>query len=403
MKLQIDEIALLLSCFVSLTSSKKFIISSCSEKTTTKWNDKHVESNLRSWLKSVSTISVGPEDGLKSARYYPIKREFGPHFDMEDVADFHDNPTDTGVNDEEYEDEEVIDTDAEKGFITIGHFVADKPVGKAWQWKHERLIEGFLTGSVDENGKFSGKDIIYIYPDLQTGLRGKFVDGEVAEARSVIITEERCNNGMKEVRTRLIEADQTLWSRDISNATHITKYAKTVDPHEKRSVYVGESQLAGGGEGIFARRSFLPGQLVSYFNGIRVTEDMMFYENMTEGEEYEVGRYYFGLGGTAPYSWGINHSINLDIPERFRNIVDYRTTLGHKVNHKFDPDSNTQFMAVKHALFGPICGLVATKVIDKGEEVFVDYNYDVDATAGDNWTWYRDAKEKHQQQLEGQV
>ena len=207
---------------------------------------------------------------------------------MEDVADFHDNPTDTGVNDEEYEDEEVIDTDAEKGFVTIGHFVADKPVGKAWQWKHERLIEGFLTGSVDENGKFSGKDIIYIYPDLQTGLRGKFVDGEVAEARSVIITEERCNNGMKEVRTRLIEADQTLWSRDISNATHITKYAKTVDPHEKRSVYVGESQLAGGGEGIFARRSFLPGQLVSYFNGIRVTEDMMFYENMTEARHPEL-------------------------------------------------------------------------------------------------------------------
>ena len=37
--------------------------------------------------------------------------------------------------------------------------------------------------------------------------------------------------------------------------------------------------------------------------------------------------------------------------------MNYRTTLGHKVNHKFDPDCNTQFMAVKHALFGPICGL----------------------------------------------
>ena len=95
-------------------------------------------------------------------------------------------------------------------------------------------------------------------------------------------------------------------------------------------------------------------------------------------------------------------------------------------------------MAVKHALFGPICSLgmssflqlkfisynvtfktmkiilkmievnlktlliVATKVIEKDEEVFVDYNYDVDATAGDKWSWYREAKKLHLQQLEGQ-
>ena len=47
-------------------------------------------------------------------------------------------------------------------------------------------------------------------------------------------------------------------------------------------------------------------------------------------EEYETGRYYFGLGGTAPYSWGIHQDLNIDIPERFRSFLDYRTTLGHK-------------------------------------------------------------------------
>ena len=118
--------------------------------------------------------------------------------------------------------------------------------------------------------------------------------------------------------------------------------------------------------------------------------------------------------------------------------MDYRTTLGHKVNHKFKPDCNTEFMAVKHALFGPICSLgmssflqlkfisynvtfktmkiilkmievnlktlliVATKVIEKDEELFVDYDYDVDATAGEKWSWYREAKKLHLQQLEGQ-
>ena len=53
---QIYEIILLMSCFVSLTSSQRFIVSSCPAQKTTEWNDKNVESNLRSWLKSVTTI-----------------------------------------------------------------------------------------------------------------------------------------------------------------------------------------------------------------------------------------------------------------------------------------------------------------------------------------------------------
>ena len=55
-----------------------------------------------------------------------------------------------------------------------------------------------------------------------------------------------------------------------------------MEPHERRSVYIGTSLVSGGGEGIFARRSFLPGELVSFFNGVRVTEEMMFRDNMTK-------------------------------------------------------------------------------------------------------------------------
>ena len=60
--------------------------------------------HLRSWLKSVTTLVVteeeglkdGLKDGLKSMRYFPLKSSYGPHYDTEDLADFHDNPTDTG-------------------------------------------------------------------------------------------------------------------------------------------------------------------------------------------------------------------------------------------------------------------------------------------------------------------
>ena len=57
-------------------------------------------------------------------------------------------------------------------------------------------------------------------------------------ARSVIITKERCRHGMKEVETRYTRLEQgTLWTRDVSNQTHITRFAKTIEPHEHRSAY----------------------------------------------------------------------------------------------------------------------------------------------------------------------
>ena len=62
-----------------------------------------------------------------------------------------------------------------------------------------------------------------------------------------------------------------------------------MEPHERRSVYIGASHITGGGEGIFARRSFSPGELVSYFNGVRVTEEMMFWDNMTKVGEGIIG------------------------------------------------------------------------------------------------------------------
>ena len=50
-----------------------------------------------------------------------------------------------------------------------------------------------------------------------------------------------------------------------------------------KSVYISSSAIAGAEEGVFARRGFLPGDLVTYFNGVRVLETQIYRENMTEG------------------------------------------------------------------------------------------------------------------------
>ena len=159
------------------------------------------------------------------------------------------------------------------------------------------------------------------------------------------------------------------------------------DPHERKSVYISPSAIPGAQDGIFARRTFHQGDLVAYFNGVRVREAQILLKNMTKEETYQASQYYFNLGHFSPKSWGIHPDICIDIPEKFRSVVDYRTTLGHKVNHKFSPESNGYFEVVKHPLFGVIVAVVATDVIRRGQEVFVNYNYRL-STAPD---WYKDS------------
>ena len=169
-----------------------------------------------------SVSSQEDEGGLKSMRYYPLKASYGAHYDTEDVSDFHDNPTDTGGPFEDEDLDPVKDTDAEKGFVTIGHFEAGQPRGLAWQWRSERDLEGFLYGDLDENrGRgLTGEDILDRYHGLVSGRRGRFRDGEAVEVRSVLVTSERCNQGVKEVKTKPL-SEKTTWRKWISNATHI--------------------------------------------------------------------------------------------------------------------------------------------------------------------------------------
>ena len=67
----------------------------------------------------------------------------------------------------------------------------------------------------------------------------------------------------------------------------------------------------------------------------------------------------------------------LDIPLEFRDVVKFRRTLGHKVNHLFLVH-NTQSKVVHHPVLGGIVCLVARVPILPGDEVTVHYNYDLE-------------------------
>ena len=64
----------------------------------------------------------------------------------------------------------------------------------------------------------------------------------------------------------------------------------------------------------------------------------------------------------------------MSVPPGKRDVLSYRMTLGHKANHKFY-NENVEYYRVDHPLWGDIVGLVASKPIRKGEEIFVNYGY----------------------------
>ena len=97
--------------------------------------------------------------------------------------------------------------------------------------------------------------------------------------------------------------------------------------------------------------------------------------------------YNFGLGRYAPAHWGYPTDLIIDIGLKYRNIANFRTTLAHTANHKFE-DSNAFYDIVDHPGVGGIACIVAGDEIDIGDDIFVDYNYDLEQGVPD---WYSDA------------
>ena len=71
------------------------------------------------------------------------------------------------------------DEETDRRVVTVATFVDGIPTGLTWQWKTRRMLDGFLYGEVNMQGKFTGEEITFIYPDFLTGLRVTFINGEL--------------------------------------------------------------------------------------------------------------------------------------------------------------------------------------------------------------------------------
>ena len=117
----------------------------------------------------------------------------------------------------------ILSAGSAREVVTVSRFYQEKPSGLTWQWRSKRLVEGFLYGKVDDSGRFTGPDILFLYPDMVTGILGTWREGSLVEGRAVDILAERCHHGLKELRTAPARHDsQVTWSLQVSLAHFAT-------------------------------------------------------------------------------------------------------------------------------------------------------------------------------------
>ena len=156
----------------------------------------------------------------------------------------------------------------------------------------------------------------------------------------------------------------------------------TGDPLDNRYVYLDRSaQFPLAGEGLFAREDIPPDTVFVLYGGHILTDAEM-KDFLKEEQEANRRANISGTDPAATAKWKYRHNINIcnlriDIPPEYGTSDTFRSTLGHKINHKFDP--TTVFASIDSARFGMV-NAVRTKpdvTVLRGEELSVNYGYSI--------------------------
>jgi len=262
--------------------------------------------------------------------------------------------------------------DGKNRLTYIGMYRNGKPCGTWW-----KIIRGggCVVGRVDEDGKLSGSNIAYLYPDFKTALIGTFKDAvmmfsQVAQLNG--ITTEISSIKVPQ----FTEPDGRLYQRELSTHEFVTASPTLADPYETVVVQVKKSNVVGADDGIFAKKNVGKHVILAFYNGVKLIPRVASNELGWEADSYKIFDPSKEPNGT------------IDIMEKFRDIDNYCATLAHKTNHSFVP--NCEFVVFDHPRWGVIPCIASIHTIAAGEEIFVRYGYDLDFCP----EWYLEAWEK---------
>jgi len=227
---------------------------------------------------------------------------------------------------------------------------------------------GRLFGIVDKEGKLSGKDVVYAYPDEKTFLKGRFKDGEMVcacEAKYNGIGDR--NNPYSYNKTK----KGVTYSKDESTYTTISSNPLLSDIYENYRVEVKASEVEDAGEGLFSLIGAEEGEVMSFYNGVRVPH-----------AEVDARDWKFNDNTIS-----LDDQIVIDVPQQWSSTETYTASLGHKANHSFEP--NCKYDKFDHPRFGRIKCIRTIQPVEAGDELTVAYGYDHNKLDTDAPDWYK--------------
>lgn len=231
----------------------------------------------------------------------------------------------------------------------VAFYEDDTQVGLTWKG----MVGGaFLVGPANPDGTISGPACLYLYPDLSSVVLGSFENDRLVRGCWATVEDTDFVNGILVPKVGEPILEHGFLFRDVSTRSCISKLPLLQDFWESRRVQVQTSKVDNNaGEGLFAKIQFHAGDLICLYNGIRYRS--------ARGDE------------GSDYCIKLNSEIDIDIPPEFTDTQSYCATSGHKCNHSFLP--NAKWATLDHVRFGLICAVRATRNIQPGEEILVNY------------------------------
>ncbi|XP_065177251.1 histone-lysine N-methyltransferase SETD7-like [Sycon ciliatum] len=245
----------------------------------------------------------------------------------------------------------AIKTDGTGDVECSGNYVDSMREGRWYEVVDE--YGAFLLGHLSSDGDWTGEEIAYVYPDKHHALLGQFEDGVLQEAAHATCSGDS-------VETFAIVADSSSkvqMKACMSTETQICEKPLIPDRYESATAYVAPSQIPNSGEGLFAKRQLKAGELVAYYNGVRLSHSTVDSRDWSEN------------GNCI----SLDDDTVIDVPPNLSSTTVYCATLGHKANHSFTP--NSCYAPCPHPVYGEIKCIHTIADVEVGEEITVHYDY----------------------------
>lgn len=214
------------------------------------------------------------------------------------------------------------------------------------------------------NGEFTGESIAFLYPDLKTAFIGAFLNGKMTAAKATTVAVAQIGKDhmlFLDFVEPSCDAPTVRFSK--STKTCIGDQPLVSDPYEESLVEVRDSNVPGGGDGLFARVDLPKGTIAAFYNGVRLA-----YRLGGPKEDWTSSGYKIYIN--ADYESGER----MDIPAEYISLSSYCASLGHKLNHSFRPNCEEWFF--EHPRFGTVPCERTKEDVKAGAELFLDYEYD---------------------------